>query len=140
MTGIRERVLSRPDLQPALQVRDFDTLAAGLNEQAPLVSQSRFVTMRTIVSECDDANGIITALTAAAAQLPVVAEMLTFLRSDSGMDVGHPRTQAQLDAMAQGGMLTTAQAQELKALALQPDTVTPAQVCEELFNPDGSAK
>lgn len=137
---LRDRILARPDLQGALQARDFDTLAAGLNAQAPLVVQSRFVTMRTVVSECDDANSIITALTAAAAQLPVVAEMLRFLRSDSGMDVGHPRTQAQLDEMAQAGLLTTTQAQALKALALQPDTVTPAQVCDALFNPDGTAK
>lgn len=137
---IKADILARADLQPALQARDFIALADGLNAQAPLVVQSRFVTMRTVVSECDDANGIITALTAAAAQLPVVAEMLTFLRSDSGMDVGHPRTQAQLDAMAQAGLLSAAQAQALKALALQPELVTPAQVCDALFNPDGSAK
>lgn len=137
---IRDRILARADLAPLVAARDLDGLAARLNASAPLVVQSRFVTMRTIVAECDDANGVITALTAAAASVPVVAEMLTFLRSDSGMDVGHARTQVQLDGMAQAGLLTAVQAQALKGLALQPELVTRDQVNDAMYNPDGTSK
>lgn len=138
--NIRDRIINSPELQPARAARDLDALVAGLNAQAALTLQPRFVTMRTITSECDDANGVVTALIKAAAVIPVMAEMLAFLRSDSGMDVGHPRAQAQLDAMATAGILSPDQAQALKNLALQPRIVSRTEVEAEFYNPDGTEK
>jgi hypothetical protein len=140
MTSIRDRIINSPELQAARAARDLDALAAGLNAQGVMAAQSRFVTMRTIVAECDDTNGIITALNAAAPSIPVVAEMLAFLRSDSGMDVGHAKTQAQLDAMASAGVLTAAQTQSLKALALQSVLVSRLDVEVAMYNSDGTEK
>ncbi len=40
------------------------------------------------------------------------------------LDVGMASTRAQIDALAAAGAMTTAQADALKALAVQPDTVT----------------
>lgn len=137
---VRAAILARADLAPLVAARDLDGLAAALNESPSLSVQARFVTMRTIVAECEDADGIITALTSAASLSPSVAEMLRFLRSDSGMDVGHPNTQAKLGELATRGAFTAAQAQAMQSLALQPDTVTRDQVNEAMYNPDGTAK
>jgi hypothetical protein len=43
-----------------------------------------------------------------------------FLKQDSGLDVGHPATQALLEGLAQAGALLQAEADQLKILALQP--------------------
>jgi hypothetical protein len=56
------------------------------------------------------------------------------------LNIGSPATQAQLDALAAGGVFPQVVADALKALALAPDVVTPQQVAEEMFNPDGSKK
>jgi hypothetical protein len=140
MISIRDRIIGSPELQDARAARDLDALAAGLNAQGVSAVQSRFVTMRTVTAECSDADGIITALTGAAAISPSVAEMLGFLRDDTGMDVGHPNTQAKINAMAGAGALTQAQANQIKALALLPVVVTRADVEAAMYNPDGTEK
>jgi hypothetical protein len=44
------------------------------------------------------------------------------------LNVGSPKTQEQLDALAAGGVMPQAVADTLKALALVPDIVTPQEV------------
>lgn len=138
--SIRDRILNSPELQAARSARDLDALAAGLNAQGVTAVQSRFVTMRTIVAECADADAIIRALNTAAPSSPALTEMLAFLRSDSGMDIGHPNAQARVDALAAASALTQPQATEIKNLALLPVVVTRGQVADGMYNPDGTEK
>lgn len=140
MSTIRDRIINSPELQAVRAVRDLDALAAGLNVQGVTATQSRFVNMRTIVAECADADAIIRALDAAAPASTALTEMLGFLRSDSGMDIGHPNAQARVDALVRAGALTAAQAAEVKGLALLPVIVTRDEVEAAIFNPDGTEK
>jgi hypothetical protein len=138
--SIKDRIINSPELQEARKARDLDALAAGLNAQGIKEVCSRFVTMRTITSECSDADAIINELASAAKVSVSVAEMLGFLRSDSGMDVGHPNTQEKIDALVSLGALTEPYGDEMKNLALQPVVVTRDQVEAAMFNPDGTEK
>jgi len=138
--SIKDRIINSPELQSARKTRDLDALTAGLNAQTVMETQSRFVTMRTITAECSDADAIINELTAASKMSVSVAEMLGFLRSDSGMDVGHANTQAKIDVLVQLGALTEPYGDEMKNLALQPVVVSREQVDAAMFNPDGTEK
>lgn len=140
MTTLHDRITSDPSLNSFVEARDLDAITVALNTNPTKSIQSRYITMRTIVSECSDADAIISALLAATQYSPALSEMLSFLRSDSGMDIGHPNAQARLDAMATAGLVTTDQATELKNLALLPDVVTRLDVANALYNPDGSLK
>lgn len=92
-----------------------------LNERTLSASRPRFITARTILAECGAAGpGILDALEAAAAGNSAVKWAVKFLSQDSGIDVGHPNTQAMIDSLATGGALTTDQATALKNLAHQP--------------------
>lgn len=82
--------------------------------------KSRFITARTVLAECDDGAAILDGLTAASANVSAVKWALTFLSQDSGLDVGHPRTQTMIGELSQGGKLTAEQASQLKVLAVQP--------------------
>src|SRR5438874_2109825 len=138
--SIKDRIINSPELQEARTKCNLDDLASGLNAQGITAVQSRFVTMRTITAECEDADVLIGALMKAATVSPSVAEMLLFLRSDSGMDVGHPNTQTKIDALATNGLFTQAQADEFKNLALLPVVVTRDQVEADMFNKNGTEK
>lgn len=135
--GIRERILARGDLDQLRADRDITALAAALNAEGTMEPGERFVTGRTILAECDDGAGILAALEAGAA-LPAVAWALKFLVMNSGLDVGNPRTQSMIDQLAAGGILTEAQAEQLKTLAMRQVTVTQEQVAGEMYHPDGS--
>ena len=135
--AIRSRILARRDLDAMRAARDITGLAAALNADAPLLPDERFVTGRTIMAECDDGAGILAALAAASA-IPAVEWALKFLALDSGMDVGNARTQAMIDQLAAGSILTVAQAEQLKSLALRRETVTQDQVAAEMYAPDGT--
>ncbi len=137
---LRDRIINSPELQAARAARDLDALAAGLNAQGVTAIQSRFVNMRTIVAELADADNIIKALNTAAPASPALTEMLNFLRSDTGMDIGHPNAQARVDALVAATALTTAQGTTLKALALMPAIAIRADVEAAMYNPDGTEK
>jgi hypothetical protein len=82
--------------------------------------KTRYVTARTILAECADGAALLDALQAAAANVSAVKWMMTFLQQDSGMDAGHPKTQANIDELVAAGMLSSAFGAELKNIALQP--------------------
>jgi hypothetical protein len=140
MSEIRDRILASPELQAARAARDLDALTAGLNAQGVTAIQSRFVNMRTIVAELSDADNIIKALSAAAPSSPALGEMMNFLRSDTGMDIGHPNAQARVDALLTATAITSAQGAAIKNMALQPIIVTRDQVGITMYNPDGTEK
>ena len=132
--SLHDRILARRDLDAMRIARNITGLADALNAAAPIVASERFVTGRTIMAECADGGGILAALASAAA-IPAVDWALKFLALDSGLDVGNARTQAMIDQLAAGSVLTAAQAEQLKALALRPDLVTQDQVATEMYHP-----
>jgi hypothetical protein len=139
MTSTRERILARPDLAEARAARDLDALAAGLNEQPETVLQPRYVTARTILAECADGPTILAALDAAAISNTAVKYAVQFLGQESGLDVGNAVTQGMLDTLVPS-VLTKAQADQVKGMAMLPQLVTRADVEAAMFNPDGTEK
>lgn len=137
--SLRDRILARRDLDELRAARDITALAAALNADAPMVMVERFVTGRTILAECEDGAGILSAL-AAASILPAVEWALKFLADASGLDVGNARTQQMIDQLEAGEVLTESQASQLKALALRPDLATQEQVASEMYEIDGTEK
>lgn len=137
---IRDRIINSPELQASRTARDLDAMAAGLNAQGVTAIQSRFVNMRTVVAELTDADNIIKSLTTAAPSSPALTEMLNFLRSDTGMDIGHPNAQTRVDALVTATALTASQGVALKNLALLPVIVSRADVNAAMYNPDGTEK
>jgi hypothetical protein len=92
-----------------------------LNAQTLSMVKPRLVNARTVLAECGaNAAATLDKLEAASAQVSTVKWAMKFLQQDGGLDVGHPVTQAQLSALAAGGVLTQAEADSLKNLALQP--------------------
>lgn len=139
MTAIRDRVNNSPELQEARSTKDLDVLAAGLNAQGLMEIQSRYITARTILAELEDGAEILAALDAAASSSSAIKYALSFLKQDSGLDVGNPATQAMIDQLTPT-VLSTDQATHLKNMALQPIVVTRTQVQQDMFNDDGSEK
>lgn len=139
MTTIRERIEARADLADALTARDLDALADGLNAQPVKVLQARYITARTILAECADGPSILAALDSAATANTAVKYAIQFLVQDSGLDVGNAVTQGMLDALVPS-VLTQAQADQVKGMAMQPQLVTRADVEASMFNPDGTEK
>lgn len=138
--GIRERILARRDLDHLRAARDLDKLAVALNAEGLRARGERYITMRTILGECQHGREIVIALRTAAPSDPIVDESVHFLRDDSGFDVGHPNTAADLDRLVDAGVLRPEWRDELRALALVPVIVTRGEVNEAMFNPDGSEK
>ena len=56
------------------------------------------------------------------------------------LNIGAPATQTQLDTLATAGAIPQAVVDVLKGLALAPDSVTPQEVADAMFNVDGSQK
>jgi hypothetical protein len=136
---IPERIRARAELAVMFAARDITGLAAALNEAPPLVAQSRFVTARTVMSECADGIAILTALKEASANA-AVGWALQFLGQNSGLDIGDPFTQGTVDQLVAVGVLSADQGGQLKAMALRPLLVTQEQVADAMYNPDGTEK
>jgi hypothetical protein len=137
--SIRDHILARPDLAEARAARDLDALAAGLNAQPESTLQPRYITARTILAECADGAIILAALDIAATANAAVKYAVKFLGQDSGLNVGDPVTQGMLDAIVPS-VLTQAQADQVKGMAMLPQMVTRADVESAMFNPDGTEK
>jgi hypothetical protein len=92
-----------------------------LNAVSTSMVKSRLVSARAVLAECGSgAAAILDKLDAASANISSVKWAMKFLQQEGGLDVGHPVTQAQLDALAAGGVLTQAEADALKNMAVQP--------------------
>ena len=137
---LREEILSRPDCADALARRDCGELAALLSVgRTKVIDYSIGYGTVLEVLGAEAGSALLDGLTALAATSSPVKWALKLL--DRGeLNIGSPATQAQLDALAAGGVMPQVVADALKALALAPDVVTMQQVAEEMFNPDGSQK
>ena len=95
-------------------------VCALLNAISTTMTRSRFITARTILAECGmDGPAILDTLDAVAANVSAVKWAMRFLQQDSGIDIGHPATQAMLNQLRAAGALQVSQVDALKALAVQ---------------------
>jgi len=137
---LRDEILSRPDCADALARRDCGELAALLSVGRTKVVE-RNIGYGTVleVLGAEAGSAFLDGLTALAATSSPVKWALKLL--DRGeLNIGAAATQAQLDALAAGGVMPQAVADALKGLAMGPDIVTAEQVADAMFNPDGSLK
>lgn len=58
----------------------------------------------------------------------IIGRALKFLAQPEGLDIGSPATQALLDQLQMGGVLTLEQRNGLRAMATVPDPITHTQV------------
>ena len=91
-----------------------------INAPTQTMIKSRYVTARTILAECADGAAILDALQAIAQNVSAVKWMMVFLQQNSGMDAGHPRTVANIDALVVGGALPATFAGQIKDMVRQP--------------------
>lgn len=111
MPTIRERILARPDLQPARLARDIDALAAGLNtECVPTLIPARFDAY-TLMAEHPD-------------------KMLEFVQ----------RVADGVPAQDQAIAILSMEGVEILVDGFEPPMVTRWDVNDAMFNPDGSEK
>jgi hypothetical protein len=103
-----------------------DQVAAILNDPRLQAVRSRFITARSMLAELPSAAVILDKLEAAAAIISAVKWAMVYLKGDTGIDVGHPGTIAQLDALAAAGVLSSDEAAAVKNMALQP--ASPAEL------------
>lgn len=83
--------------------------------------KSRLVSARTVLAECGSGAGaLLDKLQALGSTSSSVKWAVIFLQQEGGLDVGHPVTQSMLDQLAAAGSLTTAEATQLKNMAVQP--------------------
>lgn len=136
---LRDEIIGRTDCAAALSARDLDALARIVSTGRK-VTQSRFVTARTVLAECIGGQAILDALKAAAAGNSAVNWAMTFLGQEGGLDVGNAATQGMIDQLVAATALTAAQGAALKALANLSQTVSRAEVEAAMFNADGTRK
>ena len=108
------------ELAPYLESGNDTAIAAALNEQrGETMLKERFVSARSILAFYPAgpaaAAVVLDKLEAAGTMVPAVKWVMTFLKTD-GIDIGSPATQAMLDQLAAGGLITTDEATKLKSL------------------------
>ena len=91
-------------------------VADSLNLPDPAILDTRLVNFRAILAEVTDGGMVLDAIETAASASPDIKWALYGIKSD-GIDIGHPKTQVQVDALVAGNVLTSAQGAELKAMA-----------------------
>jgi hypothetical protein len=90
-----------------------------LNAQTSSMVKPRLVSARTVLAECGaQASTILDKLEAAATQVSTVKWAMKFLQQEGGLDVGHPVTQASIQALVPD-VLVQAEADALKEMAVQ---------------------
>ena len=136
---IRTRILARRDLDELRASRNLDALASALNAEELMAPQQRFITARAVMATCADGLNILDALEAASGNR-AVAWALKFLSQEARLDIGDPYTQGMIDQLVVDSVLTQAQGDALKAMALQAVIVTRDQVNGAMFNDDGTDK
>lgn len=90
-----------------------------LNEQTEMMTKPRMVTARAILAECAAGATILDKLEAASAGSSAVKWAVRFLGQEAGIDVGMPATQGMIAQLVAGGILTTAEGDQLKNMAKQ---------------------
>lgn len=135
--NLRDEILSRPDCADALAIRDCGALAEILSAGRTKLIE-RDIGYGTVLDTLGAEAGaaFLDGLTDLAATSSPVKWALKLL--DRGeLNIGAPATQAQLDALAAGGVIPQAVADALKALAIVPDVVSVHDVAHVCWSDDG---
>ncbi len=94
-----------------------------LNALTETMVKSRMITARGILSDYPGgptvAAAVLDKLDTAAPGIPALKWAWSFIKGE-GLDIGDPATQGMLDTLATATVITTTEADNLKALALQP--------------------
>lgn len=113
--GIRDLLKTAP-----YNTQSNDEVAAALNVTSQhVLSRPYFITSRTLYADLGptDAETILQKLEAASASNPVVKRVLGWLLpSEAGVDITHPGTRGQLDALVAAGVLSSGEGSALKAI------------------------
>jgi len=99
-------------------------IAELLNAMTGQMVQTRFITARTILAELPDAANILDKLDAVAANIPSVKWAMRYLIGETGIDIGHPGTRQQIEALQTAGVLTADEATGLLNMAVFPASRT----------------
>lgn len=115
--ALKNEIGSRPEF---VGLSDND-VAGRLNDTSLLRSvQSRFVSARTIIAEIANGSEILDKLEAVSANISAVKWAMSYLKGESGIDIGHPGTISQIDGLVAGAVLTNEEGEALKNMALLP--------------------
>ena len=94
-----------------------------LNDQTETMVKTRMITARGILSDYPGgpaaAAAVLDKLKAATPSISALNWAFGFLTESEGLDIGNAATQAMLDTLATAAVITTTEAANLKALALQ---------------------
>lgn len=139
LAALRAHIDATPALASQPMTPDgADAIAEALNATSGTAPRERLVSARTVLAEVGPAGAVILDKLQSFTDgpkpgNPSVASVhaaarwtIRYVMSADGIDVGHPRTRAMLDSMASAGIVTQAEADAIKALALQPQTVAEA--------------
>lgn len=100
------------------------TLADLLNAQSATMAKPRMITARGIMASYgigpSAGAAFMDKLEVLSAGVPAIKWAMKFLQAESGIDVGDPATQAMLTSLIGVGGITQAEADWIKAMALQP--------------------
>lgn len=113
-------ILKNELLQPQYAGLSDNEAADLLNAPVHRSVKSTFITARSILAYTPNGADILDKLERAAGMVSAVKWAMKFIESDSGIDIGHPATRAQVDALVAAGGLTADEGESLKALGLQP--------------------
>lgn len=147
-TEIRAAIVADPAVLAL--VPDTGAIAAALSAGRTKV-QPRMITERRIIAALGlvDGDAFLTALEGVGSTtLPDahplkpyqkgLARVITWLKTDEGLDVGDPLAQQMLTVLGAAGVVNEAHATVIKALALVADPVSELDVRRALFADDGT--
>ena len=126
-TALKTEIQSGPlavELAPYVTSGNDTAIADALNEhRGETMLRERFVSARSILAFYPDgpaaAAVVLDKLEAAAASVPAVKWVMTFLKTD-GIDIGGVATHGMLDQLAAGGLITADEATKLKSMGYAP--------------------
>jgi hypothetical protein len=96
-------------------------LAEMMNARIYSMAKEKFVSARTVLAEHGVAGAqILDKLESASSSNSAVKWAMRFVTQDAGIDIGHPTTRSLLDSMIPAGVLTQAEVNLLKDMAIQP--------------------
>lgn len=138
--NIRDRILARADLASALDRRDLDELAAGLNTDPPLTRVETWVDALGIINRCASGKSILRKLKAGAGLDAVIEVAWERLVRGQGLDFGAASTQDSIEEMRPVLGFTDDEMVELRGLGLQPVLVDRWEVEAAMFNTNEAAQ
>jgi len=132
--NLKQLILSTPQCLPHVVINDMPkqdasgkdrAIADLLNQPAGTRIVSRFETALTLMATMGaiSAATLLDKLESAGVSNSVLRWALLALKSERGIDVGNAETRAMLDSLAGSGVISLAEAEAVKALAVTPSSL-----------------